>query len=217
MKRSNYLLILMLSIVMASCATYNNEASKSEEMAFEAIEQIKNMGLVVAFPTDYLKERALRQIRVTRPSVQSDIDKLRADRKEMWNNWMEVKDTFAFSKLYFIPDSILKDYTVDPNAVMVLNQEGALVKPDTELSNIYVVYKEYGGFEVMSKYRFVPNPFPNKVGPAAASQLKDLIGVQSQLKSTTRFFLEMDKRLISFDRYRVQLQKTSIDTKVIGN
>ena len=82
-----------------------------------------------------------------------------------------------------------------------------LKKIRISLGEIYVLYTDYGGFEVKRNGEYLPNPFPNKVQPAWGSSIKDFLGVQSEEKSITRFFTELDNQLTLFFRL----------TKIEGN
>ena len=189
--------IVLIAVSFSSCSSLkvNQAATTDNALAIAAINQIKETGIVVIFPTEHKKEKALIQLSKSSASVQEDIDKLRAKREERLKIWQDKKKGYSFSKLSMIPDSLLKSYIINPNETKPLNQKETT---QTNLGDIYVLFTDYGGFEIKRNGRFLPNPFPSKVQPAKGSSIKDFIGVQSEEKSTNRFFTELNKQLNLF-------------------
>ncbi len=192
------LVIISITIFLSSCASLkkNQAATTDPSQAIAAINQIKKSGIVVIFPTDYKKEKALIKMAKTNPSLLEDLELLRSKRKERLLIWQNTKKEYSFNKMSIVPDSLLKSYIANPTLGEVISENGSLEQ--STLGNIYVLYTDYGGFEVKKNGHFLPNPFPNKVQPAWGSSMKELLGVQSQEKSVTRFFTELGRQLNSF-------------------
>ena len=199
--------IALLVVLMSSCASLkvNQAATTNDDLATMAINQIKDSGIVVIFPTEHKKEKALIKFAKTNSTVQEDIDQLKTRREERLEIWQSAKNEYSFNKISIVPDSLLKSYIADPKDAQEIDETGDLTKAN--LGDIYVLYTEYGGFEVKRNGHFIPNPFPNKVQAAWGSSIKDFIGVQSEEKSIKRFFTELE----------VQLNKFYILTKIEGN
>lgn len=188
----------LAAILLSSCSSLkvNQTATTDEEMAVAAIDQIKKSGIVVIFPTEHKKEKALIKFAESNSSIQKDIDKLISRREDRLEIWQTTKKEYSFSKISIVPDSLLKSYVADPNHAKEIAPNGEPIQANLE--DVYVLYTEYGGFEVKRNGRFLPNPFPNKVQPAWGSSIKDFLGVQSEEKSITRFFTELDSQLNLF-------------------
>lgn len=190
--------IALVAILLSGCSSLkiNQTATTDEALAVTAINQIKESGIVVIFPTEHKKEKALIKFAESNSSIQKDIDKLISRREDRLEIWQITKKEYSFSKISIVPDSLLKSYVADPNRAKKIAPNGELIQ--AKLGEIYVLYTEYGGFEVKRNGRFLPNPFPNKVQPAWGSSIKDFLGVQSEEKSITRFFTELDSQLNLF-------------------
>ena len=169
----------------------NQTATTDKALAIAAIEQIKEFGIVVIFPTKHKKEKALKNFAKKKPSIQKDIDALLSKRKKTLKIWQNTKTKYSFSRISIVPDSLLKSYIADPNNAKEIGPNGK--KTHASLGEIYVLYTDYGGFEVKRNGEYLPNPFPNKV--------------QSEENSITRFFTELDNQLTLFFRL----------TKIEGN
>lgn len=188
----------LIAILLTNCSSLkiNQSATTDETLAIAAVEQIKESGIVVIFPTKHKKEKALRKFAQTNPSIQKDIDTLISQREKRLEIWQNTKNKYSFSKISIVPDSLLKSYIADPHHAKEIGPNGK--KLHANLGKIYVLYTDYGGFEVKWNGRYLPNPFPNKVQPAWGSSIKDFLGVQSEKKSITRFFTELDNQLNLF-------------------
>lgn len=197
----------LVAILLPCCSSLkiNQTATTDETLAIAALHQIKESGIVVIFPTEHKKEKALKKFAQTNPSIQKDIDTLISRRKKTLEIWQNTKNKYSFSAISMVPDSLLKSYIADPSQAKEIGPNGETIQ--ASLGKIYVLYTDYGGFEVKRNGQYLPNPFPNKVQPALGSSIKDFLGVQSEEKSITRFFTELDNQLTSF--YRL--------TKVEGN
>ena len=197
-----------LVVVLLPCCSslrINQTATTDRALAITAIEQIKESGIVVIFPTKHKKEKALKNFAKKNPSIQKDIDALLSKRKKTLEIWQNTKNKYSFSTISIVPDSLLKSYIADPNNAKEIGPNGKKIR--ISLGEIYVLYTDYGGFEVKRNGEYLPNPFPNKVQPAWGSSIKDFLGVQSEEKSITRFFTELDNQLTLFFRL----------TKIEGN
>ena len=188
--------LIALSLSACSSLKINQAADSDDLMAINAINQIKESGIVVIFPTEHKKEKALKKFSTTNTSVLKDIKELKAHRKKRLDLWQNTKDNYSFSKLSIVADSLLKSYIANPNEAKIVDITGD--SKEANLGDIYVLYTDYGGFEVKQNGRYIPNPFPNKVQPAWGSSIKDFLGVQSEEKSITRVFTELDKQLHLF-------------------
>jgi len=73
-----------------------------------------------------------------------------------------------------------------------------LVVIESSLNDVYVLYKEYGGFEIKRKEEFVANPFPNKNIASNWSAIRDFLGVQGDTKSVKNFFKNLNGRLFEY-------------------
>ena len=197
----------LIAILLTNCSSLktNQSATTDETLAIAAVEQIKESGIVVIFPTKHKKEKALKNFAKKNPSIQKDIDALLSKRKKTLEIWQNTKNKYSFSTISIVPDSLLKSYIADPNNAKEIGPNGKKIR--ISLGEIYVLYTDYGGFEVKRNGEYLPNPFPNKVQPAWGSSIKDFLGVQSEEKSITRFFTELDNQLTLFFRL----------TKIEGN
>lgn len=195
-KSTFYFTLLALILVGCSTLQINTAADDNESKATDAINRVIKNGLVVIFPTEYKKEKALINFAKSKPTIQKEIKKLRNKRRERLKIWQEAKGSYTFSKLSIVPDSLLKSYISNPVETYVIGSDGELNKES--LSDIYVLFTEYGGFEIKQNGRFVANPFPNKASPAVGSAIRHFIGLQSEEKSVSRFFTELDKKLQSY-------------------
>ena len=199
--------IVLIAVSSSNCSSIkiNQAAATNDLLAIAAINQIKESGIVVIFPTEHKKEKTLIQLAKSNISLLEDINKLKTQRAERIKIWQNTKEKYSFSKISIVPDSLLKSYIIDPNLTKSIGQDGELAQ--TDLGNIYVLFTDYGGFEVKRNGNFLPNPFPSKVQPAWGSSIKEFIGVQSKEKSINRFFTELNKQLNLF----------YIHTKMEGN
>lgn len=159
-------------------------------LAESAIEHVKDKGIVVIFPTEYKKERILRNIAKTKPSVQKDINKIRDQRAKRLALWQSEINAYEFSKISIVPDSLLKSYIADPDHALSVDKNGLL--QSSSLNDIYALYTDYGGFEVKNNGTFVPNPFPNQVKASKWAAIRDFMGVQGNLKSINSFFTQLN-------------------------
>ncbi|MDA9263793.1 hypothetical protein N9P71_02940 [Saprospiraceae bacterium] len=197
--------LMVMLLPCCSSLRINQTATTDKTLAITAIEQIKESGIVVIFPTKHKKEKALKNFAKKKPSIQKDIDALLSKRKRTLEIWQNTKNKYSFSRISIVPDSLLKSYIADPNNAKEIGPNGK--KTHASLGEIYVLYTDYGGFEVKQNGEYLPNPFPNKVQPAWGSSIKDFLGVQSEENSITRFFTELDNQLTLFFRL----------TKIEGN
>lgn len=195
MKYTLLSLIILLTII--SCNTTNELATYHDLDAITITQYIKDHGLVVIFPTDHKKESALESMMKTIPSLSTDLEDLRTKRAETLDLWLKLKSIYTFSSLSIIPDSIMKDYLIDPTSTFVVNDQGVLEKA-TDLGTVYAFYTEYGGYEIKQHDQFIPNPFPNKVGPAMGSAIRNFLGVQPEEKNVKRFFSILNSNLLDF-------------------
>lgn len=188
----------LIVLLLSSCSSLriNEAAANDHTVAIEAINQIKKSGIVVIFPTEHKKEKALIKFAETNSSIQEDIDELRIQRAKRLEIWQTTQKEYSFSEISIVPDSLLKTYSINPNEAMIIGQDGELT--EAQLGDIYVLYMDYGGFEIKRNGQFLPNPFPNKVQPAWGSSIKDFLGVQSEEKSINRFFTELQSQLNNF-------------------
>lgn len=189
------LAFILTIVLMTNCSSLkiNEAASTDSSIAINTINKIKATDIVVIFPTEHKKEKALIQFSKSKPSIQKDIEKLRSKRNDRLELWQRFKSRYAFSNLYILPDSLLKSYITNPQKAQIISEENRLEQKS--IGEIYVLYTDYGGFEIKQNGQFIPNPFPNKIQPAWGSSLKDFFGVQSEEKSINRFFTELDKQL----------------------
>lgn len=192
------ILLLTSLLFLIGCGTYNDIATDNVSGAVEAILDIKKSGVVVIFPTYRAKESALLERSKINASYAEDLADFREDRADQLKLWQEHKNLYSFSDLFFLPDSLLKNYLADSSFATMIDTSNNLIVNKEPISRIYIFYKEYGGFEVKQNNLYVSNPFPNKVGPAVGSAVRDFLGVQSEEKSTKRFFSELEKRFSEF-------------------
>jgi len=192
------LFICLFTTLLSSCVVnkINTAAPTDNIEARTAIKQVKLRGLVVIFPTEYKKERVLRSRAKISPSAQKSIDKLKSERKERWNLWLSEIKEYNFSKISIVPDSLLKTYITNPENVTSYNRNGEEVT--VPLPNIYVLYKEYGGFDIKKDGEFIHNPFPNSVSPSKWASIRDFLGVQGKQKSINSFFSELNNQLLFY-------------------
>lgn len=185
-------------MLVSSCSSLkvNPAAANDESVAISAINQIRASGIVVIFPTEHKKEKALIKFAKSNPSLQKDIEKLRAKRTNRLAVWNIFKHELTFSKVSIVPDSLLKSYIADPSDIKEIDGDSNLVSAN--LGNIYVLYTDYGGFEIKRNGQFIANPFPNKVQAAWGSSIREFLGMQSEEKSADRFFNELNTRLNEF-------------------
>ncbi len=195
----------MSIMVIPSCVVskINPRATNNETQAKQAILDVQKNGIVVIFPTDYQKERVLRNISNSRPQVQHEIQKIKDRRTNRWNIWQSEIKNYTFSDLSIVPDSLLKSYIENPTNITSINKEGK--SQQIELNDIYVLYTEFGGFDVKKNGTFIPNPFPNQVKPSKWASIRDFLGVQGDEKSINSFFTELNA---NFMRY-AELSNTS--------
>jgi len=199
MNRSKAILpLFIISILISSCvvSNINPAADKDENEAKYVIDRIKKLGLVVIFPTEYKKERKLREFSADNAMVQSEIKEIREKRANRLAIWQKEIDSYYFSKISIVPDSLLKSYVADPENTMSISKEGTLL--ESSLNDVYVLYKEYGGFEIKRKEEFVANPFPNKNIASNWSAIRDFLGVQGDTKSVKNFFKNLNGRLFEY-------------------
>lgn len=185
-------------ILLSSCVVnkINTAAISDYSGARQTIEDIKIKGVVVIFPTDYKKERVLRNISESRPQVREEIEKIKLRRKNRWNLWKSAIDNYSFSNISVVPDSLLKSYIENPDRVTSISNSGN--NQEVELNSIYVLYTEFGGFEVKQNGSFVPNPFPNQVRPSKWASIRDFLGVQGDEKSVNSFFAKLNNSFNGF-------------------
>lgn len=171
-------------LLLASCSSYISVAPSDPVSAKGAIEEIKDQGLVILWPTEYTKEKALKE-RATYPHYAEQLDKLQAKRDSLYNIWQESKAAYNFSDIHIIPDSLLSQWI-----------DGQL--PDLPKHHIYARYLQYGGFEIKKAYDYIAAPFPSKISASRMARLRDLFGVQSEQKSSDYFFEQLDQKLKSY-------------------
>jgi len=190
--------LITLLVVFNSCTVnrINEKASNDNALAKLAIEQIREQGLVVIFPTEYKKERALRNMVKSRPSLQSDIKEIQDKRKERYAIWKSEMNNYKFSDVNIVPDSLLKKYIEDPSKFSSYDENGNQKK--SEFGDIYALYTDYGGFEIKRDGEFIPNPFPNWKRPSKWAAIRDFVGVQGDEKSINSFFTELDKSFFQY-------------------
>lgn len=200
-------LTLILSLVtiigiMTSCTvTKVNEAAKNDRAQAQiAMQQIKKHGLVAIFPTEYKKERALRKMAKSNSSLKEDIKELQEKRAERLNIWRAEMSNYTFSDISIVPDSLLKKYIEDPSKFSSFDENGNIRK--SSFGDIYVLYTEYGGFQVKREGEYIPNPFPNWKRPSKWAAIRDFVGVQGEEKSINSFFEELDRSFHLYDSYR---------------
>lgn len=185
-----YILIVLPSILLCACSTYNSLAPYEPDQAREAIKAIKEQGIVVVFPTYHKKEKALLKMMNNNPSLEEDLQELRKDREELWSLWNEHKTLYTFSEMMILPDSLMTLYLGNRS-----KQADDQARSLRAMSDIYVLYREYGAFDVKKEGKFIPNPFPSRVDAAFGSAIKDFLGVQGDDKSIKRFFSKLDEKL----------------------
>ena len=100
-------LVVML-LPCCSPLTINQTATTDKALAIAAIEQIKESGIIVIFPTKHKKEKALKNFVKKKPSIQKDIDALLSKRKKTLEIWQNTKNKYSFSTISIVPDSLLK-------------------------------------------------------------------------------------------------------------
>lgn len=185
-------------MLLSSCVVskINSDARTDHSEAKQAIEDIKSNGIVVIFPTDYKKERVLRNISESRPQVKEEIEKIKTKRKNRWKLWQSAIDNYSFSNISIVPDSLLKSYIKNPNQVSSFTKDGR--GQDAELNNTYVLFTEFGGFEVKQNGTFVANPFPNQIKPSKWASIRDFLGVQGEEKSINSFFTKLSTSFRGF-------------------
>lgn len=183
-----YIIYTLLIFSLLSCSSYVKVANTNHDEAQEAIESIKSEGLILLLPTEYTKEAALQERSHLSDQYQRQLDELIAKRNSQMTQWNELKNLYSFSDLYIIPDSLLTQLV-----------EGDLAsKRNLPKHKIYVRYEDYGGFEIMRDYRYIAAPFPSKIRPSRGAKLRDLFGTQSEEKSNTYFFTELNKKLMEY-------------------
>lgn len=171
-------------LLLASCSSYISVAPSDPVSAKGAIEEIKDQGLVILWPTEYTKEKALKE-RATYPHYAQQLEKLQAKRDTLYNIWQESKAAYNFSDIHIIPDSLLSQWI-----------DGQL--PNLPQHHIYARYLQYGGFEIKKAYDYIAAPFPSKISASRMARLRDLFGVQSEQKSSDYFFEQLDQKLKSY-------------------
>lgn len=185
-------------LLLSSCVVskVNENAMTNYEEARQAIKEIKLRGIVFVFPTEYKKERVLRNISQSKPSVLEQIQKIKSQRKQRLALWQSQISEYKFSAVSIVPDSLLKSYIDNPNRITSLNTQGD--KQEVKLNDIYVLYTEFGGFEVKQNGTFIANPFPNQAKPSKWASIRDFLGVQGDEKSINSFFTKLNS---SFNRF----------------
>lgn len=201
--------ILCLIIFFSSCivSKINPNALTSYDEAEQTIMEIKNNGIVLVFPTDYKKERVLRSISKTKVSAKNDIQEIIKQRKERQKTWRTAIKNYGFSNVSIIPDSLLKSYIENPKGIEARDIDNNIQQ--RELNDVYVLYTEFGGFEVKKNGSFIPNPFPNQIKPSKWASIRDFLGVQGDEKSITSFFTELNSEFNQYYTYCTQKESAT--------
>ncbi len=165
------------------------------------IDQLKDDTLVVLIPTYFSKEKFLKKDMSNRGKRQlADLYKERdIDQKELIDAFVK---NYTFSKVLFIPDSLIYDFESGIERAYFINISNNL-DPSLSYSNrlpIKLLQQLPNQWIVKTKATIVPNPFPNKISLESVdfgSPISKILGLGGK-KSYQEGVATFQKRLEQF-------------------
>lgn len=157
-----FLTSMLITAVLFGCTkkiAYSEKAEYDKFTAAQTVQDLKDSPIIFILPTESKKEKLLAKI-----GKDKQLERLIAKRDYVNTNIMTAfVDSFTFSEVYFVPDSIFKKCNKGDLTSCFVSPTGDLMEVDQiDLSDPYkMIVNDYRSIEFIRGTALVPNPFPN--------------------------------------------------------